>query len=293
MAQNAFVSTPKPVPTQKTDKEIATDLVSNIEANKIPQVVEILETYNNFRYINTESDTGITALQAAITVHSVDIVTRLLKVPDIDANRNNSRPPNNTPLILAVSNPYNEQTAEIVRLLCWHANIDKNKPNHDGFTPLMVAVQQNNLEFVNILLEASWKDPAGITAMLLNDSSSRKIQTQWIRYIFSFIKTIDVNADIIPKHDVGNAFMGKDITALSIAIRNNNINIVERLLMEDNIKIPQSIKPFQTLQQFKAKVDPEQYNMNIFLLLDAHAAQVAAPQAGKYATKPGFSTLDN
>ena len=294
MENNSGVPTPapvqtlflSPVATQKTDKEIATDLVLAILANTIPTVVEILGKYNNFRYINTESKTGITALEAAIFVQSVEIVTYLLNLPGIDANKQNSRLPNNTPLTLAVSFSgenvqLTQKNAEIVRLLCYHEDIDVNKRKHGGYTPLMVAVENANLLLVNVLLECSRKTRSQIATALFNNVGLRSpfaLKNIIKNKIFSFLvtrnrKILDINAT------VDDTSIAKDMTALSFAIRMGNLKIVERLLMEDNIKIPLIIKPFQTLEQFRAKVDPEKYDMDIFVLLDKHVEQVAALQA--------------
>ena len=67
----------------------------------------------------------------------------------------------------------NEKNAEIVRLLCYHEDIDVNKRKHGGYTPLMVAVENANFLLVNVLLECSRKTRSQIATALFNNVGLR------------------------------------------------------------------------------------------------------------------------
>jgi len=102
-------------------------------------------------YLN--EDNGVTPLMGAINGYITDvrvnIVRALLEHPDIDVNKSNND--GDTPLGLAVKS-YN---IDIVRALLEHPDIDVNKSNNDGDTPLGLAVKSYNIDIVHMLLEKS------------------------------------------------------------------------------------------------------------------------------------------
>ena len=204
----------------------------------------------NFRHPTKQ----ITALEYAIERDSASIVDLLLKHRDINVNTTDNPGFNNTPLMLALSK--NED--DIVRLLYNHKNIDINKRNAAGHTPLIYSVILERLNLVKILLGDEHRTQFIATELCNNEMGkygpdpnnqyNLKVPTSMIHFLFSFIKpkaleNIDKNATIVKQPGVLyiNAQFPEGSTALSIAIQIGNVEIVDQLLQEHGIIIPESI----------------------------------------------------
>jgi len=156
--------------------------------------------------VNAKDDIGDTALIRAVKDEDFYKVWELLEHPRIDVNAKNYN--GDTALLL-----FEDTTEEIVRLLLKHPGIDVNAKNNQGNTALINAVMEED-EYIEIDHE---------TALSIS--------------LLSFIGYIDTRemermTKILLEHpgiDV-NAEDGNGWTALQMASRNGNIEIVRIIL---------------------------------------------------------------
>uniref|UniRef100_A0A7S4INY1 Uncharacterized protein n=1 Tax=Vannella robusta TaxID=1487602 RepID=A0A7S4INY1_9EUKA len=211
-----------------------------------------------------EGDLKETALQAAVRNSEYDFVKILLSHPDIDPNAESYY--RNTPLLEACR----LNNREIVRLLLSHPKVDMNY-----LSPLGSACDAGHVELVKELLELdgidvnseNFKTPfyasvlrkrVEIVKLLLNDervdvnhlhdgkeSALHRVcgyhsDFEMLNILLSSDR-IDVNVPSGPEHlgDSGH-------TPLHIAIRNNHLHIVERLLSEPEIDLNKTNSVDQT-----------------------------------------------
>ena len=169
--------------------------------------------------INTVNEKGNTALMIAVENNYLDYVKLLMEVDGIDMNiQSNSKDTvlhlavkkkNN--LIISYDNPvpgqhsYTElfNTGQIVKQLLKNKNIDLNTVNENGDTALIIAVENNNLDYVKLLME--------------DDAINMNIQ-----------KSVRLSNN-------GTSLPGSKYTALHLAIKNNNLEILKQLLKNKNI----------------------------------------------------------
>jgi hypothetical protein len=90
-----------------------------------------------------------TGLSSAARYGEAEVVRELLKAANVDVNKANDD--GDTPLIYAARNGH----AEVVRELLKAANVDVNKANNDGDTPLIYAARNGHAEVVRELLKAA------------------------------------------------------------------------------------------------------------------------------------------
>ena len=106
--------------------------------------------------VNGRDKKGLTPLMIAVNLGHLDIVKRLLEVPEIKLDI--GAPDGDTALHYACSynDNNNNNRVSIIKLLCQESRCSPsvvNKKNSRGDTPLMRAVVGGNLDFVRTLLE--------------------------------------------------------------------------------------------------------------------------------------------
>jgi ankyrin repeat protein len=101
--------------------------------------------------VNTPSRKGTTPLQCAVQCEQVGLVQQLLLHPSIDVNATGSSPDGNSPLHLAVLQPFSSGV-----LACLLENVEPhielNPINASGQSPLFLALHQRNEDAVEYLL---------------------------------------------------------------------------------------------------------------------------------------------
>ena len=112
--------------------------------------------------VNQVYELGETVLYLACRLGKLDIVQLLLKQTGINVNKSNkhfnaylNEDNGVTPLMGAINGYITDVRVNIVRALLEHPDIDVNKSNNDGDTPLGLAVKSYNIDIVHMLLEKS------------------------------------------------------------------------------------------------------------------------------------------
>lgn len=232
---------------QKEEKKCV--LIKAVASNQIEKVKKLLDAKPPDIEVNYTNEMGCNALNTAIETFNVEIVILLLNVHDIDVNIRQGGFPK-TPLILAITSAKDSEeesvrNGKIVKLLCSHKEIDPNKTDVRGYTPLMHAVRLSDLNFVNILLEKSELYTLGeglyrnhfITSLLCNKEQPCKLGNVITAFIFRFF---------LPKNKLDVNIERENLTALAMAMSmarddENKLDIVKRLLEVNDIKIPSMI----------------------------------------------------
>ena len=219
--------------------------------NKHEKIVDLLLVAG--ADVNAQNDAGTTPLIFAIFADYLPTLDRLLKAPLIDLNKKNNL--NRTPLAIALSLDLKNRYVIINKLIA--AGADVNTVDASGVTPLMLAIDENNVKLVDLLLFAG-ADPNikvnhGTTALMIAVRRGLKDIVQSL---------IAAKADI-------NAQDNRNQTALLVATLHNQYLIAKQLLeagANPNLKDNANRTPLWYLKEQARRSADVRIDMLIFLL---------------------------
>lgn len=196
------------------DEDVSNKLFTAAYEGNIEEVQRLLSTSGID--VNKVNKQGFTPLSSAATGGRTEIVKLLLSAPGIDVNKAN-------PLINAVRQGYEE----IVKLLLASSDIDVTKADEYDFTPLYVALIDQNVEMVKLLLTAPGID--------INNEVAGRLTPLYLAVSNNNVEMVKLLLNV-PGIDVNNEGAG-GLTPLYSAVLSRQVEMVKLLLSAPNIDI--------------------------------------------------------
>ncbi len=134
-----------------TNKDDQTPLMLAVEEGYLPMVNRLLARGAQVNLLDVK---GQSPLQDAVRNENVEVLRRLLQVPNIDVNLQAMPPEFDRVENVALHSAMETGSVEIVRLLLAAPGINVNTRGEEGFTPLHLAATLGNIAIINLLLDA-------------------------------------------------------------------------------------------------------------------------------------------
>jgi ankyrin repeat protein len=208
--------------------------------------------------INLSDQQGNTALHYAAIYNHVAVVMRLLQDDDLQLNRANSE--GQTPLLSAFLNNSTQVIALLLTPVLVARGLDINKATNQNFSPLAFAIIRADLPLVNRLLQLGAQIGFITPSATVLQYAVARQQEAIVERLLQ-IPSLDVN-QTNPKGE----------TALMVAALIGNLNIA-RLLIAKGARVALKDEDGSTALDFAKASDSPQKNAMIKLLRDAKKSQ--------------------
>jgi len=218
---------------------------------------------------NKRGETALILSSMYSNTHSnIETVNMLIQHPNININHKNTR--GNTALMLAAYKSNIDSNIQTVNLLLDHPNCNINMQNMDGSTSLMIAARFSNsssnietlellLNNVNHIVDCNLQDNKGWTALMFA-----------IGYM-NVGSSIDTVKALLKRPHNFNLMNTANNTALMMATRNDDLDIVDVLLNDSNINVDHVDDKFRTELDYAIGSN----NLKLVELLCAHGSKLA------------------
>ena len=193
---------------------------------------KLIKTLRNVS-VNAKNLKIVDFLDACI-LNNLALVKKFLKNPNIDINMQAFNIYGDTPLLTLIR--YKKKNNNVIKLLLSQSKIDINKHNSEGTTPLIMAIKQNDLSIINLLL--NHKNSDDILDLDINKTDYKE-RTPFL--LACKLGNIDI-VNILLKNDINNII---DInhnnihgnTPLILAAKYEHFSVIKKLLEFKNIDI--------------------------------------------------------